>query len=69
MLVTVGGEGGPEPLLKQRRSAEAVALQEARANPTVQAVLKSFPGAEIIGVREPQLLPTPTPEDADEESR
>ncbi|MFT3673310.1 DNA polymerase III subunit gamma/tau [Aestuariivirga sp.] len=69
VLVTVAREGGAEPLLKQRRSAEAVALQEARSNPTVQAVLKSFPGAEIIGVREPQLLPTPTPEDADEESR
>ncbi len=69
VLVTVAREGGAEPLLKQRRSAEAVALQEARANPTVQAVLKSFPGAEILSVREPQLPPTITPEDPDEESR
>ncbi|MBL8790235.1 MAG: DNA polymerase III subunit gamma/tau [Rhizobiales bacterium] len=69
VLVTVAREGGAEPLLKQRRSAEAIALQEARANPAVQAILKSFPGAEIISVREPQLPPTVTPEEPDEESR
>ena len=68
-LVTVAREGGAEPLLKQRKSAEAVALQEARANPAVQAILKTFPGAEIMSVREPQPLPTFTPEETDEESR
>ncbi len=68
-LVTVAREGGAEPLLKQRKSAEATALQEARANPAVQAILKTFPGAEILSVREPQPLPTFTPEETDEESR
>ncbi len=68
-LVTVAREGGAEPLLKQRKSAEAVALQEARANPAVQAILKTFPGAEIMSVKEPQPLPTFTPEETDEESR
>jgi DNA polymerase-3 subunit gamma/tau len=68
-LVTVAREGGAEPLLKQRKSAEAVALQEARANPAVQAILKTFPGAEILSVKEPQPLPIFTPEETDEESR
>ncbi|MBK8770499.1 MAG: DNA polymerase III subunit gamma/tau [Rhizobiales bacterium] len=68
-LVTVAREGGAEPILKQRKSAEAVALQEARELPAVQAILKTFPGAEITSVREPQPLPTFTPEEPDEESR
>jgi DNA polymerase-3 subunit gamma/tau len=68
ILVSVAREGGSEPILKQRKSAEAVALQEARSHPAVQAIFKSFPGAEIMSVREPQL-PTFTPEETDEESR
>jgi DNA polymerase-3 subunit gamma/tau len=68
ILVTVAREGGAEPLLRQRRSAEAVAMQEARSNPAVQAILKTFPGAEIISVREPQLPTFTSPEEPDEES-
>jgi len=69
VLVTVAREGGAEPLLRQRRSAEAVAMQEARTNPAVQAILKTFPGAEIISVREPQIQTFTTSEETDEESR
>ncbi len=72
-IITVARDGGAEPLLKQKKSAEALALQEARALPAVQAILKAFPGAEILGVREPQLpnpeTTSPDPEDPDEEHR
>ncbi|NMD06387.1 MAG: DNA polymerase III subunit gamma/tau, partial [Phyllobacteriaceae bacterium] len=70
-IVTVARDGGDEPLLKQKKSAEANALLEARSHPVVQAIFQAFPGAELMSVREPQLptLPTLDPEDTDEESR
>ncbi len=67
-MVTVARDGGAEPLQKQKKSAAALALQEVRAMPAVQAVLKLFPGAEITDVRE-ATLPTANLEDTDEESR
>jgi len=71
-IITLARDGGDEPLLKQKNSAKANALQEARAMPAVQAILKAFPGAEIIELREPPApaFPTPAtdPEDTDEES-
>ena len=42
-IVTVARDGGDEPLLKQKSSAEANAMQEARAIPAVQAILKILP--------------------------
>jgi DNA polymerase III subunit gamma/tau len=66
VMVTVAREGGAEPAQKQKKSAEALALREAKLHPVVQAILKTFPGSEITEVREP-TLPTLAPEDPDEE--
>ena len=42
-----------------------------RELPTVQAILKAFPGAEIVKVRDPDAFTPPeqTTEDTDEEPR
>ena len=68
VMVMVSRDGGAEPAQKQKKSAQVLALQEARAMPAVQAILKAFPGAEITEVREPQV-PNFGPEEIDEEPR
>ena len=70
-MVMVAREGGTETLSKQRKSAEATAFREAREMPAVQAILKTFPGAEIVKVRDPVQFNSQeiTQEDMDEESR
>jgi len=68
VMVMVSRDGGAEPAQKQKKSAQLLALQEARALPAVQAILKAFPAAEITEVREPQV-PSYVTEETDEESR
>jgi DNA polymerase-3 subunit gamma/tau len=63
-IISVAREGGDEPLLKQKKSRQALVMQEAMEDATVKAVLRLFPKAEIIEVREPELAPNPTTEDA-----
>ncbi len=66
-LVMLARDGGAVPLSQQKKQAEATALREARSDPTVAAVLKAFPGAEITKVTD---LPVATlSEDQDEEPR
>ncbi len=70
-MVMVARDGGTETLAKQKKSAEATVMREAREMPVVQAIFKTFPGAEIVKVRDPQgFIPLDiTQEEPDEESR
>jgi DNA polymerase III subunit gamma/tau len=57
-IISLAKEGGDKPLAYQRKQARETAFQEARDNPIVSAILKTFPGADIADVREPlQLKP------------
>ena len=66
-MVMVAKTGGATPIAQLRLDARESAFKSAREHPDVQAILKKFPGAEILNVRE---LNAPKPlEDPDEESR
>ena len=49
----VAKEGGEKPVSRQRQESRDSLFLLAREHPDVQAVLKRFPGAEIIDVSEP----------------
>ena len=69
-MVMVAKEGGAKPVSRQRQESKDSLFIMAREHPDVQAVLKRFPGAEIIDVKEPdQTLLPPNVSDSDEESR
>ena len=66
-MVMVAKSGGAEPAAQIRKDAKDSAFRSAREHPDVQAILKRFPGAEILNVRDleaPKLM-----EEPDEESR
>ena len=66
-MVMVAKSGGAEPAAQVRKDAKDSAFRSAREHPDVQAILKKFPGAEILNVRD---LEAPKPmEEPDEESR
>ena len=69
-LVMVAKEGGEKPISRQRQESKDSLFIMAREHPDVQAVLKRFPGAEIIDVKEPDnpILP-PNMSENDEEPR
>ncbi|MBC8036039.1 MAG: DNA polymerase III subunit gamma/tau [Rhizobiales bacterium] len=68
-MVLVAKDGGARPVAAQAKESRDGAFRRAREHPDVQAVLKRFPGAEIVDVREPEaLVPQPMSE-TDEESR
>ena len=69
-MVMVAKEGGEKPVARQRQESRDSLFMLAREHPDVQAVLKRFPGAEIIDVKEPDatILPNSVSE-SDEESR
>ena len=68
-MVMVARDGGEKPVSQQKQESRDSLFRAAREHPDVLAVLKRFPGAEIIDVREPGTpLPQPTSE-TDEESR
>ena len=70
-MVLVSRSGGTATLASQKKEARQTAEREVRELPDVQAILKAFPGAEIVKVREPDaFMPTDSvTEDNDEESR
>lgn len=69
-IVMVAKEGGEKPISKQRQESRDSLFIMAREHPDVQAVLKRFPGAEIIDVKEPdQALEAPNMSESDEEPR
>ena len=69
-MVMVAKDGGEKPVSRQRQESRDSLFIMAREHPDVQAVLKRFPGAEIIDVKEPgvPVLP-PSMSESDEESR
>jgi DNA polymerase III subunit gamma/tau len=71
-IVMVAKDGGEKPVLQQRQENRDSLFRSAREHPDVQALLKRFPGAEIIDVREPDLPATidnQTTGETDEEHR
>ena len=66
-IVAVSKAGGQTTIAQQKKDARNSAMQWAREQKDVQAVLKIFPGAEILNVTEPDI-PTPA-EEADDEHR
>jgi DNA polymerase-3 subunit gamma/tau len=66
-MVLVAKEGGDKPLALQKKDAKESAFREAREEPSVQAILKRFPGSTVTDVRDPETL-KPV-EESDEESR
>jgi DNA polymerase-3 subunit gamma/tau len=53
-MVVVSAEHGAATVKVQNDAREAEIKRGVRADPLVQAVLKTFPGAEIIGVTQPE---------------
>ena len=69
-IVMVAKDGGDKPVARQRQEAKDNLFLTAREHPDVQAVLKRFPGAEIIDVKVPDdSLPPPNMSESDEEPR
>ena len=69
-MVMVAKDGGEKPVSRQRQESRNSLFIMAREHPEVQAVLKRFPGAEIIDVKEPdQTILPPSMSESDEEPR
>jgi DNA polymerase-3 subunit gamma/tau len=70
-MVLVAKGGGADTIASQRKEAKQTAEREVLGMPVVQNILKAFPGAEIVKVREPEtFVVTDHPvEESDEESR
>ena len=69
-MVMVAKDGGAKPVARQRQENKDSLFIMAREHPDVQAVLKRFPGAEIIDVKQPdQTILPPNMSESDEESR
>jgi DNA polymerase-3 subunit gamma/tau len=66
-IIAVARAGGSATIAQQKKDARDSAFKWAREQADVQAVLKAFPGAEILNVIEPaQAAPT---EEQDDEPR
>jgi DNA polymerase-3 subunit gamma/tau len=65
-IVTLATEGGAQTIVQQRAAAEQARKDAVSQEPFVRAVLDTFPGAEIVAVREREI-DTPPPL-SDEES-
>jgi DNA polymerase-3 subunit gamma/tau len=66
-LVAAQGGGGAETLLERQQKALAKDMEEALAEPFVQSLMATFPGAEILEVRRMAIPQAPpAPENADE---
>jgi DNA polymerase-3 subunit gamma/tau len=65
-MVVVSAEDGQPTVKAQAEARQAELKTGVQADPLVQAVLARFPGAEIVGVRQPEepvMLTTGEPED------
>jgi DNA polymerase-3 subunit gamma/tau len=58
-MVAVSAEAGAPSVRAQAEMQQAALKDDVRGDPLVQAVLKRFPGAEIVGVRPPAGAATP----------
>jgi DNA polymerase III subunit gamma/tau len=70
-MVMLSKTGGAATISSQKKEARQTADREVRELPDVQAILKAFPGAEIVKVRDPDAFTPPeqSTEDTDEEPR
>jgi DNA polymerase III subunit gamma/tau len=74
-MVAVSGEAGDPTLREQAQARKAELRNDVESDPLVQAVLKRFPGAQIVEVRPPTDAPTadadelPLPPGDDEDER
>jgi DNA polymerase III subunit gamma/tau len=70
-MVLVAKAGGAATIASKKQEARQTAEREVREMPEVQAILKTFPGAEIVKVREPETFAATetTTEETDEEYR
>jgi DNA polymerase-3 subunit gamma/tau len=66
-IISVARDGGETPIALQRKSARESAFLAVKEHPDVVAVLKRFPSAEIVDVRDTQ--PLVIEEESDEEYR
>ena len=62
-LIAAQGGGGAESLWERQKREERDTRAEVEQDPFVQAVMKTFPGAEIVGIR---TLPVPDAAPADD---
>lgn len=62
-IVTVARDGGGATLQEERAAARERLFRDARADPSVDAVLTAFPGAEIVEVRVRDARKTPPDDD------
>jgi DNA polymerase-3 subunit gamma/tau len=62
-LIAAQGGGGAESLWERQKREERATRAEIEQDPFVQAVMKTFPGAEIVGIR---TLPVPDAAPADD---
>ncbi|MDO1559299.1 DNA polymerase III subunit gamma/tau [Brevundimonas sp. 2R-24] len=68
-LVAAQGTGGAETQIERMRKARDAARAEIEADPFVQAVMHTFPGAELVSVREAETpAPIQTAPDSEDES-
>ena len=73
MMVVEGGAQGAETQYEREQREAAAFRAEIEAHPTIQALLSTFPGAEIVSVRRPQadagaeVEPAPDEGDADDD--
>ena len=68
-MIMVAKDGGETPIARQKQDNRDSLFRMAREHPDIQAVLKRFPGAEIVDVRAPEPESQPTQSETDEESR
>ncbi|WP_309083543.1 DNA polymerase III subunit gamma/tau [Chelativorans sp.] len=74
-IVSLSNEPGGRTLAEEESGRRETALADARADPTVAAILQQFPGARILDVRIPEAaaeeaaetLPPPEPDPADDD--
>jgi DNA polymerase-3 subunit gamma/tau len=62
--VTVSTAAGGQTVAEQRQERERERRHDAASHPLVQAVLSSFPGAEIVDVRDRASPPEAEPDNA-----
>jgi DNA polymerase-3 subunit gamma/tau len=65
-MVLVTKEGGEKPLAQQTKDQRDTIFRETREHPDVQAILKRFPGAEIVDVRDYDVGAPPVDDTANE---
>jgi DNA polymerase III subunit gamma/tau len=64
-MVLVTKDGGEKPIAQQTKDQRDSVFRETREHPDVQAILKRFPGAEIVDVRDYEAG-APVPDDTAE---